>query len=571
MSVVATIGNIRDAKDLQRKRAEFFKTLKLQADLNKRYEDAMIQRSQMDRMGVQPVQQTPRSMEEERRDELGQQQIALRHLESILTPSQAMKAMKDLPIEQIYQLNTYWGRFKETIRGIRVSDADYFRRLFLNFLSVAKETEDFIRPIPLRESTLAKISGDLQDAWNGWARREIDPLTGKVQDLTRLIQQTAMATGRSMEDVKAEVADEQRVAKRIGDTLPRTPFETPEEALMTPIPEGRLSSPRPRLERLPSLPRPKPVLISQLALQSGVIENMQQPLVFGSQAQAVDFATAVRNADLAEALSYQQLRALLLPFTDRPAKSRAKAYKQFNELVLGSQETGRGIYVSERRAKGIFASAPPSGRGLYGTTTVQSLEKLQTPHLIYRGDGTLKMGMAKPVHLFGRGIAPQPPPIKRENNYRQFGKYLVNMKYLDEGVLKLYHETMKQVRAIPARLISKEFQNIIYTILEKGQLPRSLVLKLSEMEQNFLKDVLRRAWLLEKLGFGDQGRKKGMFEDDDAEMRRFNLLKGIIIAGNNDKCVLNEMKSYLHKFVEERRIDPKMGHDILRNLAIATY
>ena len=576
MSVVSTIGNIKNARDLQAKRSEFFKTLKLRADLNKKYEDSMIQRAQIERMGVQPIQQTPRSMEEERRDELGQQQIALRHLESIMSPSQAMKAMKELPMEQIYQLNTFWGRFRDTIRGIRVGDADYFRRLFLTFLQTAKESEDFIRPIPLRESTMAKMSGDLQDAWNGWARQEIDPLTGKVIDLGRLVQKTAEELRRSVEDVKQEIRGEQQATKKIKET------GVPEEGV---LPGLFARAQRPRLERREPIPRGKGKgeVINELAKEAGITTDKKVVETTFTRENAVELATLVRDEEKMDNLTLQQIRAILAPFGEK-ASSRTVGIEKLNRVVLGSageeaeeaEEEGRGLYASRERGLGLYASRERglglfgSGRGLYGTTRVQPTPSMQTPHLVYRGDGKLRMGVAKPVHLFGRGIAPEAPPIKRENNYRQFGKYLVNMKYLHEGILNLYHETMKRVKAIPPRLISKDFQSIIYRILEKGELPRSLFYKLSDAEQTFLREVLKRAWLAEKLGMGDQGRKKGMFEDEtDEDMRRFNLLKGIVIAGNNDKKVVNELMSYLHKFVEERRIEPKMGNDILRNLAIA--
>lgn len=551
MSVVSTIGNIKNARDLQAKRSEFFKTLKLQSDLNKKYEDAMIQRSQIERMGAQPIMQIPRSMEEERRDELGQQQIALRHLESILTPSQAMKAMKELPMEQIYQLNTFWGRFRETIRGIRVGDADYFRRLFLTFLQTAKESEDFIRPIPLKESTMAKMSGDLQDLWNGWARKEIDPITGKVVELTQLIQKTAEELRRSKEDIKDEVMSEQRATRRIGETSPV------EEGVLPRLFRGS-QPPRPRREPTPSQKRGQD--IDELGKELGIIPQKGNVVSHNFTRQsAIELKKAIIDENLKDSLTFQQIKRMLLPF-GQTANSRQLALQRFDDIIVGSTEEaeeGRGMFV----ARGLYASRD-RGRGLYASPTEATR--------MYRGDGKLKMGMVKPVHLFGRGIAPEAPPIKRENNYRQFGKYLVNMKYLHEGVLNLYHETMKRVKAIPPRLISKDFQDIIYTILEKGQLPRSVFHKLSETEQTFLRDVLKRAWLSEKLGMGDQGRKKGMFEDEtDDDMRRFNLLKGIVIAGNNDKKVLNELMSYLHKFIEERRIEPKMGKDILRNLAIA--
>jgi len=549
MSVVSTIGNIRNARDLQNKRADFFKTLKLQADLNKRYEDAMIQRAQIERMGVQQVQQLPRSMEEERRDELGQQQIALRHLESVLTASQAMKALKELPMEQIYLLNRYWGKFKDTIRGIRLDDADYFRRLFLNFLKVAEETEDFIRPIPLKETTLARISGDLQDMWNAWSRGQIDALTGKTMELSQLVQKTAMELKRSTQDVSAEIRAEQAARKRIDDTG----VEGVARMFATP-----------RKGRAPRGVSPSGVdaqLVQQTAFDIGLTDSPQTKLgKIMTKEQSVQLITALRDANIVEKMTVAQMRGALFPFK-KATGNRAQLLQNINEFVLGSstvkkEEEGRGLYITGSRSSMM-------GRG-------KMTEK-------YRCDGKLRPGMMKPVHLFGRGIAPQPPTIKRENNYRQFGKYLVNMKYLDQGILALYHETMKRVASIPQRMISQQFQDIVYTILEKSQLPRSKVLKLSEMEQQLLDDVLRRAWLNEKLGMGGNSpsRKKPSLgqpsPEDDEDMRRFHLLKGIVIAGNNDKRVIQELMSYLHKFVEEKRIEPKMGNDILRNLQIATY
>lgn len=566
MSVSSTIGNIRNARDLQNKRADFFKTLKLQADLNKRYEDAMIQRAQIERMGVQPVQQIPRSMEEERRDELGQQQIALRHLESILTASQAMKALKDLPMEQIYLLNRYWGKFKETIRGIRVDDADYFRRLFLNFLSVAEETEDFIRPIPLREATLARISGDLADMWNAWSRGQIDAMTGKQMEIARLVEKTAMELKRSAQDVAAEIKAEQAAQKRIDDTGLQGVSKLFAE-----------QKPRKGKAKGPRGLSPGGVdaqLVQQVAYDIGLTDSADTKLgKIMSKEQSVQLITALRDANMVEKMTVAQMRGALFPFK-KATGNRAQLLKNINEFVLGSstvkeEEQGRG---------GLYMTPPPPKRGKGGVQyALQPTMETSRIHTVYRGDGKLRPGMMKPVHLFGRGIAPQPPPIKRENNYRQFGKYLVNMKYLDQGILALYHETMKRVSAIPQRMISPQFQDIVYTILEKEQLPRSKFYKLSEMEQSFLDDVLRRAWLNEKLGMGGNtpSRKKPSLAqpcpEDDEDMRRFHLLKGIVIAGNNDKRVVNELMSYLHKFVEEKRIEPKMGKDILRNLQIATY
>jgi hypothetical protein len=564
MSVSSTIGNIRNARDLQNKRADFFKTLKLQADLNKRYEDAMIQRAQIERMGVQPVQQIPRSMEEERRDELGQQQIALRHLESILTASQAMKALKDLPMEQIYLLNRYWGKFKETIRGIRVDDADYFRRLFLNFLSVAEETEDFIRPIPLRESTLARISGDLQDMWNGWSRGQIDAMTGKQMELARLVERTAMELKRSAQDVAAEIKAEQAAQKRIDDTGVEGVARMFAQTKPT---KGKAKKLAPA--------KAEPKLIEQTAFDIGLTTSPTAKIesVPFTQERAVQLTTALRDANLTDSLTAKQMRAILQPF-GKTGRTRADLLSKINEFVLGSAT----VAVKEEGRGGLYMTPPPPKRGKGGVQyALQPTMETSRVHTVYRGDGKLRPGMMKPVHLFGRGIAPQAPPIKRENNYRQFGKYLVNMKYLDQGILALYHETMKRVSAIPQRMISPQFQDIVYTILEKEQLPRSKFYKLSEMEQSFLDDVLRRAWLNEKLGMGGNiaSRKKPSLAqpcpEDDEDMRRFHLLKGIVIAGNNDKRVVNELMSYLHKFVEEKRIEPKMGKDILRNLQIATY
>jgi hypothetical protein len=50
------------------------------------------------------------------------------------------------------------------------------------------------------------------------------------------------------------------------------------------------------------------------------------------------------------------------------------------------------------------------------------------------------------------------------------------------------------------------------------------------------------------------------------EIKRFNLLKGIIYAGNDNPDIINEFRGLLKKFIDNNRINSNEGNIILNML-----
>lgn len=239
MSFVYDIRNLKDCKDFKSKREDFFRMLRLQAKLNRNYEQATIARHQMEQLGVTPVMQSRRSMEDEQKDLMLQQQLAIKNLKSIMSDDEVRRTVHILADQEIYFLNSEFGRLMPFLQGRQNITSDFFKRVLQRFKLYLDSTGMTGIPIPLRESTIHGMPGDLLDEWQEWAKQTIDPLTGRVADLEELIRRTAETMNRTEEDVAEEVASEEAMDVEQEDPTTDMPGEMPE----VPPPRGTKRKP----------------------------------------------------------------------------------------------------------------------------------------------------------------------------------------------------------------------------------------------------------------------------------------------------------------------------------------
>jgi hypothetical protein len=57
----------------------------------------------------------------------------------------------------------------------------------------------------------------------------------------------------------------------------------------------------------------------------------------------------------------------------------------------------------------------------------------------------------------------------------------------------------------------------------------------------------------------------------EKELQRFLLLKGQILAGNNNEAVVREFKALLLKYIKKGQIPKSEGYDILEDLLTLGY
>jgi hypothetical protein len=245
MSIIYDIRNLKNCPDFKNKREDFFRTLRLKAKLNRNYEQATIARQQMEALGVTPVMQAARSIEDEQKDLMLQQQLAMKNLKTIMSDDEARRVVHILHQDDLYLLNTEFGRITSLIQGRSNITADYLKRVLERYKLHLEMTGNLGVSIPLHESTIQQLPGDLRDEWDSYARQHIDPLTGAVHSLVDLIRRTAEILNRPIPDVEQEVKQEQDMEKEqetptTDNATPRQPFEFgKEEGAPQPQPKRR--------------------------------------------------------------------------------------------------------------------------------------------------------------------------------------------------------------------------------------------------------------------------------------------------------------------------------------------
>lgn len=100
-------------------------------------------------------------------------------------------------------------------------------------------------------------------------------------------------------------------------------------------------------------------------------------------------------------------------------------------------------------------------------------------------------------------------------------------------------------------------------MLENERPNERLLKRLSTEEQKHFERVLKGAGLLNEFKI-----KKIGDEEEKNEIERFNILRGEVLAGNNNDNVLKELKLLIVKFVNDGRIGRQEGLNMLMELSL---
>jgi hypothetical protein len=142
-----------------------------------------------------------------------------------------------------------------------------------------------------------------------------------------------------------------------------------------------------------------------------------------------------------------------------------------------------------------------------------------------------------------------------------FGKYAVSNSQLDKSKLALKTQKNNAVRKYPLKGISRELATVVRHI---GNNKAFDVSSLDDTEKEFLYNLVDYAEVevnLPKIKGGGAG-----VPCEDKDLHRFQVLKGTVLAGNNSKEVVDELKTLIVRMMNEDRIGRKEGQTILTDL-----
>ena len=157
--------------------------------------------------------------------------------------------------------------------------------------------------------------------------------------------------------------------------------------------------------------------------------------------------------------------------------------------------------------------------------------------------------------VVGRGIK-----LSEEPKYVEFGKFILSLPKFEKNVLDVkYVKSGARHQQLNNIQISDELQEIINNYIDTRKLNTKMVKKLESAEKNVLSKLINGSGLVHDFKIEHN-------ENEKKENERFEMLKGIYLAGNDNPEILKEFKHLLMKFISDGRIDKYKGLEVLYEL-----
>ena len=153
--------------------------------------------------------------------------------------------------------------------------------------------------------------------------------------------------------------------------------------------------------------------------------------------------------------------------------------------------------------------------------------------------------------------------LKTDYSYREFGKFIIQYKFLLDNLLLVKYKSYAPIPTIKRQDISDDLKDIIINIFDSGEINYQLGKTLNQSEKDLLTSLITKSGLKEQLKFN----KLHLLEDIKDIINDFNVLKGIIIAGNDNPDIITKIKVVLDKLVLYKRITKKDALEIINDLS----
>jgi len=152
------------------------------------------------------------------------------------------------------------------------------------------------------------------------------------------------------------------------------------------------------------------------------------------------------------------------------------------------------------------------------------------------------------------GVVVKPP------SYTPFGRYVLNKRKLQDNILMLHRANGGVVKDFPSHKVSPNLGKILRG-LTGGVIPHvDHINGLSIPEQEHLHKIVTAAHI------DNVPVQTPQIDSKEKENQRFEILKGEIQAGNDNKTLVREFKVLLLRFIQQGRIPRREGHEILVDL-----
>ena len=165
-------------------------------------------------------------------------------------------------------------------------------------------------------------------------------------------------------------------------------------------------------------------------------------------------------------------------------------------------------------------------------------------------------------------------PIKPESgidainpsNYQTFGKFMINMNLLNDGILLIkYTKSYAPFPAIRRTKISKEFKVFLMDLLKNNKIDYDLLKACTQKDKALFDLLITKANIHRQLDYSIDNVTNN--KENETELKlKFEILKGEMIAGNNSEEIIHELKYVINELVQLKVISLKDSEELIAEL-----
>ena len=156
--------------------------------------------------------------------------------------------------------------------------------------------------------------------------------------------------------------------------------------------------------------------------------------------------------------------------------------------------------------------------------------------------------------------------IQPDFRFSKFGKYLIRNDHLMDNKVSIRTGKGLNITGMPSTKTNSKVINIIKKIIG-GALPSfDEMNKLNEEEKKYLHDISKKSNILEKLNIPTPSKDK-----EEKDLHEFEVMKGEIMAGNDNKDMIRKFKGLILKFSKAGTLPKQQVNEILGDLLDLGY
>jgi hypothetical protein len=161
--------------------------------------------------------------------------------------------------------------------------------------------------------------------------------------------------------------------------------------------------------------------------------------------------------------------------------------------------------------------------------------------------------------ISGKGVLPTKVPAV--DRYGRIGNHIIKLLPLEKNILTINTPNGWAVKGLPSKIISTNLVKVFKEMVGEGVPKYSSIEDLTEEEKDFLNKIARITKIEDRVKVKTPNKT-----DLDKLVNRFEILKGEICAGNNNKELVKEFKKTIITLSNEGMLPKGQAREILMDL-----